>query len=112
MALAALIAAWSIDLGHGIFITHNLSLIKITLLFLSLTLALSEQKGGAIGCALVALLMAVISGGQAASLSQHAPSPQLIASLATLTLFFLTTLFMGVSAMKTNALKKKSVPGS
>lgn len=100
LALAALTAAWSLDLGYGIFVTQGLSLIKITLLLLSLTLAFSEQKGGAIGCALVALLMAALSGAQAASFSSQPPSPGLIASLATLTLFFLATLFLGVAVVK------------
>lgn len=100
MALATLISAWSIDLGHGLFITHNLSLIKITLLFLSATLALSEQKGGAVGCALVTLLMAVIIGGHAASLSQPPFSLQFIISITSLTLFLLTTLFMVISLLK------------
>jgi len=100
LALAALTAAWSLDLGYSIFVTQGLSLIKITLLLLSLTLAFSEQKGGAIGCALVALLMAAISGSQAATFSSQPPSPDLIASLATLTLFFLATLFLGVAVVK------------
>ncbi|WP_300674708.1 hypothetical protein, partial [Desulfoluna sp.] len=100
IALAILTIAWALDLGYGLLVIQGLSLIKITLLLLSVTLALSEKKGGIIGCALVSLVMALISGGASATLSAQPPSPDLIVSLATLTLFFLSTLSMGISAMQ------------
>ena len=100
IALATLTAAWALDLGYGIFVLKGLSLIKITLLLLSFTLALSDKKSGAIGCAVVSFLMVLFSAGTAATLSQQPPSSHLMVTLVSLALFLITTLAMGVAAIK------------
>jgi len=100
IALAALTAAWALDLGHGIFVLHGLSLIKITFMLLSFTLALSEKKNGAIGCALVSLVMVLFCAGTASTLSEQPPTSHLMVTLVSLALFLITTLAMGVSAIK------------
>ncbi len=101
MAHASLIAAWSIDLGHGILITHNLSLINISLLFLSAILAFSDQRKGAIGCALISLMMALIAVRQAALLVHGPLSSPLITACMTSPLFLLTALCMIISIVQT-----------
>jgi len=100
IALAVLTAAWALDLGYGLFVLHGLSLIKITLLLLSFTLAMSEKKNGAIGCALVSLMMVLICAGAASTLSKQPPSSHLMVTLVSLSLFLVTTLIMGVSVMR------------
>ena len=100
IALVALAAAWTLDLGHGFFVLHGLSLIKITLMLLSVTLALSEKKNGAIGCAIVSVVMVLFCAGTAASLSEQPPGSHLLVTLVSLAFFLITTLAMGVSAIK------------
>ena len=100
IALAALATAWALDLGHGLFVLHSLSLMKITLLLLSLTLALSKNRGGVIGCAIASLVMALICAGTAATLSQRPPTSHLMATLVSLSFFLITTLAMGISVIE------------
>lgn len=100
IALAALTAAWALDLGYGIFVLQSLSLIKITLMLLSFTLALSEKKNGAIGCAIVSLVMVLFCAGTSATLSEHPPGSHLMTTLISLSFFLITTLAMGVSVIK------------
>lgn len=103
LALAALATAWALDLGHGLFVLQGLSLIKVTLLLLSVTLALSETKGSAMGCALVCLVMALICFGTAAALGFTTPSSRLIVALGSLALFVLTALCLIISIIKTRS---------
>lgn len=110
LALATLAAAWALDLGHSLFVLQGLSLIKVTLLLLSVTLALAKTKGSAIGCALVCLVMALICFGTATALGFATPSSRLIVALGSLALFVMTALCLGISAIQSGTSAKKTIP--